>query len=149
MLAAAASYGFAANYTRKRLSGVAPLVNAAGSQLASALALAPFAIALRPAALPGRLAWAAVAVLGIACTAAAYILYFRLIAHVGAARAVTVTYLIPLFGTLWGARFLGEQVTGRMLVGGAVILLGTALATGAIGRRAAAPEVAAPVVTLD
>jgi drug/metabolite transporter (DMT)-like permease len=149
MLAATASYGFAANYTRERLPGVPPLVNAAGSQLASALALVPFAVALRPATLPPPLAWAAVTALGVVCTAAAYILYFRLIAHVGAARAVTVTYLIPLFGMLWGALFLAEKVTATMLAGGSVILLGTALATGLIGRRVEVVQVVAPTVTSD
>jgi drug/metabolite transporter (DMT)-like permease len=70
-------------------------------------------------------------VLGVACTAVAYILYFRLIARVGPARTVTVTYLIPLFGMLWGLVFLGEAITASMLVACGVILVGTALATGA------------------
>jgi drug/metabolite transporter (DMT)-like permease len=66
------------------------------------------------------------------CTALAYLLYFRLIANLGAARAIAVTYLIPLFGVLWGALFLGEAVTPAMGLGAAVILLGTALATGVL-----------------
>ena len=58
----------------------------------------------------------------------AYLLYFRLIADVGPARALTVTFLIPLFGVLWGALFLGEPVAIGMLSGGALILAGTWLA---------------------
>ena len=59
-------------------------------------------------------------------------LFFRLIERVGASRAVTVTFLVPVFGTLWGALFLGEAVTGSMLLGGAVVLVGTGLSTGVI-----------------
>ena len=48
--------------------------------------------------------------LGLVCGAIAYLLYFRLIADIGATGALTVTYLIPVFGVLWGALFLGETV---------------------------------------
>jgi drug/metabolite transporter (DMT)-like permease len=60
------------------------------------------------------------------------VLYFRLIANVGPARAIAVTFLIPVFGMLWGTIFLGEVVTGNMIAGCAVILLGTGLATGVL-----------------
>jgi drug/metabolite transporter (DMT)-like permease len=72
------------------------------------------------------------------CTALAYLLYFRLLARVGPARAVTVTYLVPMFATVWGALLLGEVFTLRMGLGGAIVLAGTALATGLWqpGRRA-------------
>jgi drug/metabolite transporter (DMT)-like permease len=76
--------------------------------------------------------------LALVCTALAYVMYFRLIAHVGATRAVTVTFLIPAFALAWGALFLAEPVTGPMLVWGAVILAGTLLATGLWPRQAAA-----------
>lgn len=62
----------------------------------------------------------------------AYILFFRLIAHVGAARTITVTFLIPVFAVLWGALFLHESLTTVMVLGCAVILLGTELTTGAL-----------------
>jgi drug/metabolite transporter (DMT)-like permease len=137
-LAAAVSYGFAANYARRHVTGVPALVNATGSQVASALVLAPFAWWLWPAQLPGPLAWGAALALGVGCTALAYLLYFRLLARVGPARAVTVTYLVPLFATVWGALLLDEAFTLRMAVGGAIVLTGTALATGLWqpGRRA-------------
>ncbi len=64
----------------------------------------------------------------------AYLLYFRLIAHVGAARAITVTFLIPVFGLLWGAMFLGEALTLAMMLGCTVIVFGTALTTGVLRR---------------
>jgi drug/metabolite transporter (DMT)-like permease len=66
------------------------------------------------------------------CTAVAYLLYFRLIAHLGAPRAITVTYLIPVFAVLWGALFLREEITLSMAAGCAVILVGTALASGLV-----------------
>lgn len=132
MVGATLCYGFAANFTKRHLTGVPPMVNAAGSQIVSAVALTPFALWAWPAHSPAPLAWAAAAVLGVGCTAIAYVLFFRLIERVGASRAVTVTFLVPVFGTLWGALFLGESVTVSMLLGGAVVLLGTGLSTGVI-----------------
>lgn len=133
MLLATACYGFAANHTRRYLQGVPALVNATGTQLVSALVLLPPALWSWPERMPGLGPWLATLVLGVACSALAYLLFFRLIARVGASRAVTVTFLVPVFGTLWGALFLGEPVTASMLAGGAVVLLGTGLATGVIG----------------
>jgi drug/metabolite transporter (DMT)-like permease len=142
-LAATLSYGVAASYTKRRLAGVNPLAVAAGSQLAATAALAPLAAALWPAAPVSSGAWAAVAALGVACTAVAYVLYFRLIAHVGPARAIGVTFLVPAFAMIWGALFLREAVTARTLAGCAVILLGTALATGLLRPRREGRAVAA------
>ena len=135
MLLATACYGFAANHTRRYLQGVPALVNATGTQLVSALVLLPPALWSWPERMPGLGPWLAALVLGVACSALAYVLFFRLIARVGASRAVTVTFLVPVFGTLWGALFLGEPVTASMLAGSAVVLLGTGLATGVIGGR--------------
>ncbi len=131
-LAATLCYGIGANYTKKRLTGVAPLAVAAGSQVAAAAALAVPAALWWPAAMPSLLAWGSVALLGVLCTGLAYLLYFRLIAQVGPSKAIAVTYLIPLFGVLWGGLFLGEQVTLVMVLAGLVILCGTALATGLV-----------------
>lgn len=137
-LGAALSYGFAANFARRFVTGVPALVNATGSQVAATLVLTPFAFGQWPAQTPGALAWGAALALGVGCTALAYLLYFRLLARVGPARAVTVTYLVPMFATVWGALLLGEVFTLRMGIGGAIVLAGTALATGLWrpGRRA-------------
>ncbi len=131
-LVATVLYGFSANFTKKHLNGVPPLAVAAGSQGFAALVLCVPAALLWPATMPSVQAWGAVAVLAVLCTGVAYILFFRLIAHVGAANAISVTFLIPVFGVLWGALFLGETVTGTMAAGCVVIVLGTALATGAL-----------------
>ena len=73
-----------------------------------------------------------VTLLAVLCTGVAYLMYFRLIAHIGPANAITVTFLIPAFAVLWGWLFLAEPLTAAMAVGCAVILLGTALATGVL-----------------
>jgi drug/metabolite transporter (DMT)-like permease len=92
---------------------------------------------------PPATAWWAAIGLGVLSTGLAYILYFQLIARVGPANAIAVTYLIPVFAMLWGGLFLGETVSGAMLSGGAVILVGTALATGFVGARTRTPRPAA------
>jgi drug/metabolite transporter (DMT)-like permease len=125
-------YGIAANFSRKKLAGVPPMAQAAGSQLSAAVVLLVPALWAWPAVNPSATAWLAVGALSLACTGLAYVLYFRLIAHAGAANAMSVTFLIPAFAIAWGWLFLGEKPTGTMLAGCAVILLGTALATGAV-----------------
>ena len=129
-LLASLLYGISANYTKKHLTGVAPLAVATGSQIAATLLLLPVAIWSWPADPVSTRAWLAVIVMGVASTAIAYMLYFRLIANVGPARAISVTFLVPGFAVLWGALFLSEGLTSSMIIGCVVILVGTALATG-------------------
>ncbi len=129
-LLASVSYGVAASYTRRTLNGVEPLVVATGSQLGATILLAPFAVGFWPAGPVSAKAWISTVIVGVASTGIAYILYFRLIANVGPARAIAVTFLVPVFAVLWGSILLDEAVTVRMLVGGLVVLLGTALSTG-------------------
>lgn len=131
-LGAALAYGIGASYAKRALIGVDALATAAGSQLAAALAVLPWAVWYWPAEMPDALHWAAVAMLGVASTGIAYVLYFRLITRVGASRAITVTFLVPVFATFWGAIFLGEVITAEMIAGGAVVLTGTALAAGVL-----------------
>jgi drug/metabolite transporter (DMT)-like permease len=125
-------YGLGANLARRQLQQVPPMAVAAGSQLAAALALALPAWWWWPKTLPGATAWAAVALLAFACTGLAYVLFFRLIASVGATKAISVTFLIPAFAMLWGAVVLSEWPTPTMLTGAAVVLLGTALSAGVL-----------------
>jgi drug/metabolite transporter (DMT)-like permease len=125
-------YGISANYTKRRLARVDPIVTATGSLLAATALLLPVAVAYWPSAAPTRVAWVSALLLGVVCTGIALIYYYRLINHVGPAKTVTVTYLIPVFGVLWGRVFLHETITAAMLTACAVILIGTALATGAV-----------------
>ena len=86
-------------------------------------------------AIGGITAWASVVALGVLCTGVAYVLYFRLIEALGPARALTVTFTVPVFAIVYGSTLLGEAVTPWMLVCGAIVLCGTALATGLVKLR--------------
>ena len=131
-IVATVAYGFSVNFTKRYLTGVPPMAVAAGSQLSAAIALALPTFLLWPPTTPALPAWTSLLLLAVVCTGFAYILYFRLIAHVGPANAITVTFLIPAFAVAWGGLFLGEQITVAMVIGCAVILVGTALATGVL-----------------
>jgi drug/metabolite transporter (DMT)-like permease len=135
-LVASLSYGVSVNYTKRRLSGVPPLVTATGSQISATLLLLPLCAMRWPSVMPPLRSWLCVIGLGIVCTGIANIIFFRLISHVGPAKAITVTYLIPVSGMLWGLVFLHEPITVGMVIACAVILLGTALATGGLPLRA-------------
>lgn len=128
-------YGIAAVYAKIHLNKASALGIATGSQLAAALCLLPIAIWFWPETSISLEAWGATLLLAIASTSLAYILYFRLIANIGPSKAITVTFLIPIFGMLWGSLFLDESVTLQMLAGCGIILLGTALATGFINPK--------------
>ncbi|HTH74279.1 MAG TPA: DMT family transporter [Trinickia sp.] len=132
--AAALLYGIAANYTKRHLTGVDSLTIATGSMMGGSIVLIPFALATWPTAPVSLHAWGAVLSLGIACTGIAYLIFFHLIVVAGPARAITVTFIIPVFGILWGALFLDEPISAGMIEGCAIVLVGTALATGVIKR---------------
>ena len=131
-LTASVLYGIAANYVKKRLSYVDPLVIATGSLIAATALLLPVAFLTWPEKSPTSASWLSAILLAVFCTGIAYILYFRLLSRIGPSKALAVTYLIPAFGVLWGHLFLHEPVTASMIVGCAVILLGTTLATGVL-----------------
>jgi drug/metabolite transporter (DMT)-like permease len=131
-LLATLCYALAASFTKKYLTGLPPLMTATGSQLGATLGLALPALWLWPAQMPSLKAWGAVAVLGVLCTGVAYILYFRIIERAGPARALAVTFLVPVFAVIYGVAFIGEAVTHWMLVCGVVIVCGTALSTGLV-----------------
>ncbi len=126
-LCAALLYGCAAHHAKRRFAGMPPITISAASLMASTLLLLPFGVANWPTATPSLRALGCGAVLGVVCTGLAYLLYFRLLNRIGASRATTVTFLVPLFGVLWGALFLREPVTLAMVVSGAVIVMGTTL----------------------
>jgi drug/metabolite transporter (DMT)-like permease len=131
-LTAAMLYGVAANYTKKRLSHVEPLVIATGSLIAATVFLIPLAAFQWPSTPPSQVSWTSALLLGVFCTGVAYILYFRLLSRVGPAKTLAVTYLIPAFGVFWGYMILHEPITASMVVGCTVILVGTTLATGVV-----------------
>jgi drug/metabolite transporter (DMT)-like permease len=136
-LAAAVLYGVGAHYSKHALKGVPPLVVSNGSLIAAAIMLLPLALLTWPVAMPSGTSWLCVAALGLGCTAIAYLLYFRLLRNVGAANAMTVAYLIPVFGILWGYLFLQESVTISTWIGGLTVLAGTSLVNAPQGRSPA------------
>jgi len=131
-VAASFCYGFAAVLARRQLSGVSPMAVAGGSMAAASLALLPFAVWFWPDVTPSAPAWGNALILGVLSTAVAFVLYFRLIAAVGPSKAITVTFVIPLFAIVLGAVVLDAPVSATMVGGGLVILLGTGLSTGLI-----------------
>ncbi len=138
-LLATVCYAIAASATKRFLKGVHPLATATGSQIGATLGLAFPTLWFWPENPPGATAWLALAVLGVVCSGVAYILYFRLIERAGPARALSVTFVVPVFALSYGALFMGERVTLWTLMCGVVIVFGTALATGLItGRRTGA-----------
>lgn len=132
---ATAFYGISGVYLKKFLQGAPTIAIAGCSQAFAGLALLP--IVALSSGLPN--AWPtghalnllAVNILGLAllCSSIAYVLYYRLVADVGPIRAMTVTYLIPVFGVIWAMIFLGEPLTWPMLAGGVLILGATLLVT--------------------
>ena len=124
-LAAAACYATAGLWLKRHGGGLAPVAIAAWSQTFGGLALFPVALATP---MPGPLTAGVIAnLLGLAllCSALAYLLYYRLVRDAGPTRAMTVAFLMPPFGMVWGATFLGETITLPMLVGTALVIAGT------------------------
>ena len=127
-------YWIGANYAKKYTRRLNSLTVATGSMLFPALIMAPLAVLYWPATMPSVSAWVAIVAMGIASTGFAYILYFRLIANVGPAKAITVAYLIPVFAIIWGALIIDERITLLMVIGCLIIFVGTALVTGVLPR---------------
>jgi drug/metabolite transporter (DMT)-like permease len=139
-LVATFMYGLAAGMTKRWLTGVPPMALATGSQMSAAVVLLVPMLLSWPATPPSGRAWGAVVALALLCTGVAYVLYFRLIANIGATNALSVTFLIPAFAIAWGGLFLDEAVNAAMLGACAVVLLGTSMVTGLwkpLGLRAA------------
>lgn len=131
-LLAPLGYAIASQYTRQAPPH-APMANAGGGMTAGALLLMP-ALFLVPFTPVPQVAtteiWVAVIGLGLLCTGLAYWIYFYLVSELGAASALTVGFLIPAFGMLWGHLYLHEVLGWHSLFGTVTVLIGTALVTG-------------------
>jgi drug/metabolite transporter (DMT)-like permease len=124
---AAFCYAVAGVYMKRYAAAASPKEVAAAAQLSAAAVLAPL-VAVAPPTGPVTVTVAAnVLALGVIASGVAYLLYYRLIADVGPTRAMSVTFLIPVFGMLWGALFIDEHLTAGTLAGAALVLAGTAL----------------------
>jgi drug/metabolite transporter (DMT)-like permease len=125
--AASLCYGIGINLVRRYLTPYPPAAVAAAALTSGALLLAPLAVWNWPHHVLPATSWVSALLLGVACTGFAFVLYYRLVARIGAPRTSTVTYLIPLFGVIWAWLLLGEQVTLSMVLAGALILAGVGL----------------------
>jgi len=126
---AAFSYGIASNYT-KTAPRVEAFNNAHGSMWAAVLIVLPFVFFMPMREAPDLTITTSVILLGAVCTGLAYLLYFNLINELGAPSALSVTFLIPVFGILWGNLFLGEAIGINTVVGSVLVITGTMLVTG-------------------
>lgn len=129
VLFASFNYGIASNYARQA-KAVEPFANAHGSMWASALMVLPVVPFFPPVGEHTVGIMGAVIALAVLCSGVAYLIYFRLIQDVGPSSALTVTFLSPLFGILWGVLFLGETVGWYTFAGAAIVIAGTVLVTG-------------------
>ena len=129
-LLATTCYGFAGFLARRWLDqagGLDSRLSALGSMLGATLFLLPLfgysVISQPPASWGGWSVWLSLLGLGLGCTAFAYIIYFRLLSSIGPVKSMTTTFLIPLFGVLWGALFLDEPLSMAHIYGGMLIAL--------------------------
>lgn len=113
----------------RKLQGVPSLSVIAVSLTINAVIYAPFAWATRPTAPVPASAWLAVILLGALCTAAAFIIFFALIAEVGPSRTTLITYVNPAVAVVLGIVILDEPFTLGIAIGFPLVLLGSWLAT--------------------
>lgn len=129
VVAAAVCYAIGSATAKRFMTGVDPVVVTAATMTTAALVTAPFAAFEIPARLPEPTALGALLALALVCTAAAFVLYNRLIAGAGPQRAGLVAYLAPLFAVTYGAVLLDEPIGVGTFAGLALILFGSWLAT--------------------
>ncbi|CEG28615.1 DMT family transporter [Bacillus sp. B-jedd] len=130
------SYAFGGVYAKKTFKDSSPFAVSTGQLIGATILLIPITVVGFPAQ-PLAISPAVLySVLGVAIfsTALGYVLYYYLIKNVGPTKTVTVTFLIPPFGMVWGAIFLNEQITAGMIAGLLIILGSLALITG-IGKK--------------
>ena len=142
-LLASVCYAFNARTVKARFADVDPMVVAAGSQVGAGIPLLPWVAVAPPTHAPSIVGLWSLIALGVLCTGVAYALFYRLIRDAGSERAVTVTFIVPVFAQVWGALFLGEAIGWYTVVGSAITLVGTAFVTGVnprFGRAAPVPS---------
>ncbi len=130
-LLAALSYAISGLYGRHYMRGVSPKVAATGQLITGSILLLPLAAMQMPRVMPSWQALGAVAVLAVLGTAVASLMYYWLLAHIGATGTLLVTYLLPVFALGWGALLLGEAVTLPAVLGLVLVFTGIAITSGA------------------
>ena len=139
-ISAAVFYGIGSVLTKVSTRGVNAISLATCSQSAAALFLLPVVPFTLPTGFPDPGVILSVLALSLLCTSVGYLIYFKLIISIGPTKTLTVTFLAPVFGVLWGTIFLGEALNLSTIIGFAVILLGSAYVTGVgPGKKKALP----------
>jgi drug/metabolite transporter (DMT)-like permease len=145
VLGTALGYSIGPLIANRKLSDLPPVAVNTVCLGAAAVVYAPFAALTWPRHVPSAQVLASLAGLGVICTAAAFLVFFRLIAEVGPARATVITYVNPAVAVALGVLVLGEPLTAAIGVSFALILGGSVLATRP-GSARAAPAPEGPVV---
>jgi drug/metabolite transporter (DMT)-like permease len=127
---ASGCYGFSTPLMKRALSRMQPLQIAAGLHAMAFLMLIPGAAWSWSAAQFTPMALLAVLIMGVVTSGIAYWMHIRILAHVSSVAAMSPTFMIPVFGVLWGHVFLGEALSTGIFAGGALVLLASALITG-------------------
>lgn len=139
ILLASLGYAAAPMYLRARLSDLDPRAIMAAALTIAAIALTPLALAQPPTAATGADAWSSLVVLGVFCTAAAFVIFGRLVIEIGAGRALVITYVAPVVALVAGLLVLGERVGPGAVLGLGLIIVGSWLATSRRKGREPAP----------
>jgi drug/metabolite transporter (DMT)-like permease len=129
ILIAAVGYAGGPLILKRTLSDLDPRATMGAALAVGALALTPLALLDAPSQAPTAGAVASVVVLGLVCTALAFVLMAMLIGEVGASRAVVITYVNPIVAVALGVTLLGEQPGAGGIAGLLLILAGSWLAT--------------------
>jgi drug/metabolite transporter (DMT)-like permease len=137
VIGVALCYAVSVLYAGLTVRGIPALQVSLGQLTCASVLMAPLGLTQLPGEMPAAKVWLSVLALGLLGSGVAYLLYFAIIASAGASRAILVTYLVPAFALVYGAVILHEPVTVVSLAGLALVLVGTALATGLARARAA------------
>jgi drug/metabolite transporter (DMT)-like permease len=134
MVGSAVSAAFGSNYARARLQGVGSWEVTIGSFLFAGVMTLPLLLLVPVPTLPRTIDYAYLVTLGAVMSALAYVLYFRLVADLGATKAISVEFLVTAIAVVVGALLLHERLSVAQVVGGVIIVLGCALVLGLFPR---------------
>ena len=134
-IAATSLYGFIIVYIKKYAQGAPNMGITVGTLILPAILVTPVGVMFVPPVMPAGNVVLSLLGLAVLCSAIAYLLYYRLIRDIGPTRAISATFLIPIFGATWGAIFFGETLNGGAFVGGVIVLIGVALVLGVLPFR--------------
>ena len=128
-LGAALAYGLGTVYAKHAFQDVPILTMSIGQLLGAGILLLPISMTALPHTAPTVDVLLSLVLLIVVSTSFAYLLYFYLLEHVGPTKTSTVTFLVPVFGTIWGTIFLQEPLSAGLFAGLAIILLSVTLVT--------------------